>query len=75
MHVMISVPDNILWKELKYRIKEFEENLANELKTVEEVGILKETLIKLRSKGTFKGIKYPSAWQKEVRRDRDLLCR
>ncbi len=75
MQVVINVPDNIPRNELKFRIKEFEENLANELKEDEEAGILKKSLNELRTRGTFKGIKNPIAWQKKIRRDRDLPYR
>ena len=75
MQVTVNVPDNIPGKELEIRIKEFEESLANEVKKEEKKGVLKEALDKLRSKGTFKGIKDPIAWQKEIRRDRVLPYR
>ncbi len=75
MQIMINIPDNIPRNELKFRIKEFEESLVNELKEDEEEGVLKEILNKLRSKKTFKGIKDPAAWQREIRRDRILPYR
>lgn len=74
MQVMINVPDNIPTNELKLRIKEFEESLKNELNK-EKKGILRDVLNKLRSKGTFKGIKDPAEWHREVRKDRVLPYR
>ena len=76
MQVTINVPDNIPRHELKYRIKEFEESLVDGL-TVDQgkKGVLRDVLLRLRSKGTFSAIKDPVAWQREVRGDRDLPCR
>ena len=72
MQITIQVPDNVPLDKLKSRVKEFEETLAEELKTDEKKGGIKEALIKLRNKGTFKKINNPVEWQKKIRKDRVL---
>jgi len=72
MQVTINVPNHLSPSELKWRIQEFEESLARESQQQPQPGLLKEALDKLRGKGTFKKIKDPAKWQREIRRDRDL---
>jgi len=72
MQVSINVPENIPPEELNWKIKEFEKSLKGEAVDLEQEGVLKDSLDKIRSKGTFKHIEDPVAWQEEIRKDRVL---